>query len=217
MLRFALPFALLAAPVYAAPVHAPVHHAAPVPKVPDTAWVAINTELGPITLELDGKHAPISTGNFLHYVDTRRFDGIIFYRSMHLDWGEQPNGLIQAGLRGDPRKVFAPVAHEPTTATGLSHIAGAISLARLAPGTATGDFSIMVSKLDGLDADPNGKDAEARAGYAVFGHVVAGMDVVRAIWDRPRDPAKGEGAMKGQLLARPVRVISLRRVPQPAP
>jgi len=175
----------------------------------------MTTELGVITLELDGKHAPISTANFMRYVDNKRFDGIVFYRAMHLKWGEQPNGLIQAGTRGDPRKIFPPIAHEPTSQTGVLHKAGAISLARLAPGTATGDFSILLSDIDGLDANPQSADPEVQAGYAAFGHVVSGMDVVRKIWDQPVDPNAGEGAMKGEMLAQPVKVISVRRVVAP--
>lgn len=220
LLRFALAAALIATPAYAAPARKAPPKPAAVKEVPpqplhDTETVAMTTELGIITLELDGKHAPISTANFMRYVDNKRFDGIVFYRAMHLKWGEQPNGLIQAGTRGDPRKTFPPIAHEPTSQTGILHKAGAISLARLAPGTATGDFSILLSDIDGLDANPQSADPEAQAGYAAFGHVVSGMDVVRKIWDQPVDPNAGEGAMKGEMLAQPVKVISVRRVVAP--
>jgi peptidyl-prolyl cis-trans isomerase A (cyclophilin A) len=218
LLRFALVAALLVSPIHAAkPRKAAAAKEAPPPPLRDTERVAINTELGTITLDLDGKHAPISTANFLHYVDTKRFDGIVFYRAMKLTWGEQPNGLIQAGLRWDPRKIFPPIAHEPSSQTGVLHKAGAISMARLAPGTATGDFSILVSTLEGLDADPKSDNAEGQAGYAAFGYVVEGMDVARRIWDQPTDPEKGEGGMKGQMLATPVKVLSVRRVPAMAP
>ena len=67
--------------------------------------------------------------NFLRYVDQRRFDGTVFYRAMRLPWGDQPNGLIQAGTRGDPRRELPPIAHEPTSQTGVLHKAGAISMA----------------------------------------------------------------------------------------
>lgn len=219
-LRFALFAALIATPAYAAPVRRAPAKPAVVKEVPpqplhDTETVMMTTDLGTITLELDGKHAPISTANFMRYVDNKRFDGVVFYRAMHLKWGEQPNGLIQAGTRGDPRKTFPPIAHEPTNQTGVLHKAGAISLARLAPGTATGDFSILLSDIDGLDANPQSTDPEAQAGYAAFGHVVSGMDVVRKIWDQPVDPEAGEGFMKGQMLAQPVKVISVRRVVAP--
>lgn len=205
---------LLAMPALAAPAHrhpAPPPEPAPIP-LADTVRVDMVTTLGTIAIELDGKHAPVTVANFLHYVDTRRFDGITFYRAMHLAWGDQPNGLVQGGLR-DPRKLFAPIAHEPTSATGLSHKAGSLSMARNAPGTATADFSILLSDMTGLDADPKATDPDLALGYAVFGHVVAGMDVVRKIWDAPISPTEGEGVMRGQMLAEPVKVLTVRRVP----
>ena len=151
----------------------------------------------------------------MRYVDGRRFDGMTFYRAMRLTWGDQPNGLVQAGLRGDPRKLFKPVPHEPTSQTGLSHKAGALSMARFAPGTATADFSIMLSDLTGLDADPHSDNPELQAGFAVFGRVVSGMDVVRRIWDAPLSPTAGEGALKGQMIEPPVKVLTVRRTVTP--
>lgn len=189
--------------------------AAPPPDTvaPDTVAVEIVTEKGTIALALDAKHAPVTTANFLRYADQKRFDGTVFYRSMKLAWGPPPNGLIQAGTQGDPRRVLKPIAHEPTSATGVLHKAGTISMARYAPGTATGDFSIMLADMPALDADPAAADPERRAGYAAFGRVTAGMDVVRAIWEGPISPTKGVGAMKGQMLEPPVRVLRVRRVP----
>ncbi|WP_072384381.1 peptidylprolyl isomerase [Novosphingobium sp. NDB2Meth1] len=184
----------------------------PPPPLAAVERVALTTELGVIELALDGAHAPISTANFLHYVDSKRFDGISFYRAMHLDWGDQPNGLLQGGLR-DPRRLFKPIAHEPTSQTGLSHVAGAISMARNAPGTATADFSIMLSDLTSLDANPASADPEAQAGYAVFGKVTAGMDVVRKIWESPISQTLGEGSMRGQMLEAPVKILTARRLP----
>lgn len=211
---FAASFALCAstAPALAAPAHK-AHKAAPEPApipLADTVRVAMVTSLGTIEIELDGKHAPITAANFLHYVDTKRFDGITFYRAMHLAWGDQPNGLVQGGIR-DPRKLFPPIAHEPTSQTGLSHKAGALSMARNAPGTATADFSILLSDMTGLDADATAKDPDLALGYAVFGHVVSGMDVARKIWDAPMSPTEGEGVMRGQMLAEPVKVLTVRR------
>ena len=178
----------------------------------DTVRVAIRTELGTIVCDLDHAHAPKTVENFVRYVDGRRLDGMTFYRAMHLAWGDQPNGLVQAGLRGDPRKVLKPVEHEPTSLTGLSHKAGTLSMARFAPGTATSDFSILLSDMPGLDATPSASDPSQQAGFAVFGKVVEGMDVARKIWDAPRSPTKGEGVMKGQMLEPPVTVLSVRRV-----
>lgn len=193
--------------------------AAPAPKpapLPDTVRVVMTTELGPITLDLDAKHAPITTRNFIRYVDQRRFDGIVFYRVMRLAWGQQPNGLIQAGTRGDPKRALPPIAHEPTSVTGVLHRAGAISMARNAPGTAAGDFSILLSDLSSFDADPNATTDEGKAGYAAFGYVVEGMDVVRKIYDVPLSATMGVGVMKGQMIEKPVRVLTVRRVPIPA-
>jgi peptidyl-prolyl cis-trans isomerase A (cyclophilin A) len=117
---------------------------------------------------------------------------------MHLAWGDPPNGLIQAGTQNEPKRVLPPIAHEPTSVTGIKHKAGAISMARYAPGTASGDFSILLSDMPSLDADPSSANPEIAAGFAAFGHVVEGMDVVRHIWDAPRSPTKGVGVMKGQ-------------------
>lgn len=182
---------------------------------PDIVRVAIVTTLGRIEVDLDHAKAPVTVRNFVRYADQRRFDGIIFYRAMRLDWGQQPNGLIQAGLRGDPRKVLRPIAHEPTSQTGLRHLSGAISMARAAPGTATADFSILLSDLVALDADPAAADAERRAGYAAFGQVSSGMDVVRKIWDSPLSPTRGDGPLKGQMLDPPIKILTVRRMPIP--
>ena len=172
----------------------------------------MQTTVGPITIALETERAPITAANFLAYVDGGKFDGTVFYRAMRLDWGEQPNGLIQGGTQNEPDRIRPSIAHERTSDTGVLHTAGAISMARLEPGSATGDFSIMLSPQPGLDADPASDDPELREGYAAFGHVTAGMDVVRAIFDAPVDPDKGEGWMKGQMLAEPVRIVSVKRV-----
>lgn len=176
-----------------------------------TTMVVIETTFGPVHVSLETERAPITTANFLRYADEGRFDGTAFYRAMHLKWGEQPNGLIQGGTQNDPERVLEPIEHEPTNETGIKHVEGAISMARFAPGTATGDFSITLSPQPGLDADPASDDPELQAGFAAFGHVVKGMDVVRAIWNSPVDPEKGDGWMKGQLLDQPVRIVSVKR------
>lgn len=187
------------------------------PPTPETVQVVLETELGAITIALETERAPVTAASFLRYVDEGRLDGTVFYRAMRLDWGEQPNGLIQGGTQMDPKRILPPIAHEPTNETGILHKAGTISMARYEPGSATGDFSIMVSDQPGLDADPQASDASLRAGFAAFGHVVSGMDVVRKIFAAPTDPDKGEGWMKGQMLADPVRIIEARRVHPAAP
>ncbi len=217
--RFAasLILAFLASGIAGGAIGKPAPKPAPAPvaqPLPDTVRVALATEMGTITIDLDGKHAPVSTRNFLRYVDGKRFDGIVFYRVMRLAWGEQPNGLIQAGLRGDPKRVLPPIAHESTTQTGLKHVAGAISMARLAPGTATADFSILVSDIPGLDAGQNPSDPD---GYAVFGKIVEGMDVARKIYAVPLSPTAGSGVLKGQMIEKPVKILTVRRVAIPKP
>ena len=180
----------------------------PAPDAPVRA--TITTAQGTITVELDRARAPISTANFLRYVDARRYDGINFYRSMKLPWNA---GVIQAGQR-DPKKLYPPIAHEPTSRTGLSHVEGVLSMARREPGSAQSEWSITIGDMTGLDAKPGAPGDSA--GYAVFGRVVEGMDVVKRIWAGPTDPNAGQGAMKGQILKPPVRILSIRRAP-PAP
>ncbi|HEY0446779.1 MAG TPA: peptidylprolyl isomerase, partial [Allosphingosinicella sp.] len=96
-----------------------------------------------------------------------------------------------------------------TSRTGLSHVDGAISMARHEPGSATADFFITVGAMPAMDADP-GQPGD-NLGFAVFGRVVEGMDVVRRILDAPTSPTEGEGVMKGQMLASPVRILTARR------
>ena len=204
--RLLLPLALLTTPLSA-------QDAAPADAdAPETTLVVIETTMGEITVALETERAPITAANFLRYADEDRFDGTVFYRAMHLDWGEPPNGLLQGGTQNDPERILDGIAHEPTNETGLSHTNGALSMARLDPGTANGDFSIMIKDQTGLDAFPGNEDPNLAAGYAVFGYVVDGMDVVLAIHDSPRDPYKGEGWMKGQMLADPVEIVDVRRV-----
>jgi peptidyl-prolyl cis-trans isomerase A (cyclophilin A) len=171
----------------------------------DLVPVAIDTSLGRIVVALDRAHAPLTTANFLRYVDAHRLDGETFYRSMHTD----TSNLIQGGVRSDVRKLYPPIAHEPTTQTGLHNVTGAISMANAGPGTTQADFFILVSDVPGFDAgDPQG-DA---TGFAPFGHVTEGMDVVKKIWESPVSPTKGEGAMKGQMLDPPIKIIKAARL-----
>jgi peptidyl-prolyl cis-trans isomerase A (cyclophilin A) len=147
----------------------------------------------------------VTTANFLHYVDTHRLDGESFYRAMH----SQTSNLIQGGVRSDARKLFPPIAHESTSTTGLHNVAGAISMANAGPGTARSDFFILLSDVPAFDAgDPQG-DA---TGFAAFGHVTEGMDVVKKIFDAPVSATRGEGAMKGQMLDPQVKIIKATRL-----
>ena len=210
--RFVAAFALLLLPALAAAQDEPLPDPHGLDPDHETQLVALETTMGTITVEIETERAPVTAANFLRYVDEQRFDGIVFYRAMQLDWGEQPNGLIQAGVQYDPDRVLDPIAHEPTSETGVLHVKGALSMARFEPGTATGDFSIMLQEQPGMDADPASDDPELRAGFAAFGRVVDGWDVVHAIHAAPTDPEKGEGWMKGQMLADPVKILTARRV-----
>ena len=199
--------AVLSIPAFAqaAPATAP----APAP-AEDLVPVAIDTSAGRIVVALDRGHAPLTTANFLHYVDTHRFDGETFYRAMHMpDADGKDGGLIQGGIRTDARKLYAAIAHEPTSKTGLRNVAGSISMANNGPGTARADFFILLSDMPGLDAGGPGGDAN---GFAAFGHVTEGMDVVRRIWNSPVSQTKGEGAMKGQMLDPPVKILHAQRI-----
>jgi peptidyl-prolyl cis-trans isomerase A (cyclophilin A) len=175
------------------------------PAASDMVPVEIDTSLGKIVVALDRLHAPITTANFLHYVDTHRFDGETFYRSMHSAGG----GLIQGGVRSDVRKLYPPVADEPSSKTGLKNVAGAISMARGAPGSAQADFFILLNDMPGLDAGGDPSDPD---GFSAFGRVVEGMDVVNKIYNSPLSPTKGEGAMKGQMLDPPIKILHAERL-----
>jgi peptidyl-prolyl cis-trans isomerase A (cyclophilin A) len=198
--------ATFAAPALAQPApSAALSAESPAPKE-DLVPVALETSLGRIVVALDRGRAPVSTANFLRYVDAKRYDGESFYRAMKVTGGE--GGLIQGGIRTDSRKLYPPIAHEPTSKTGIKNVAGTISMARLEPGSARADFFILTADIPSFDAG----DASDPDGYAAFGHVVEGMDVVNKIFAAPTDPNKGEGVMRGQLLEPPVKILKAARV-----
>ncbi len=154
---------------------------------------------------VDATHAPVSAANFLRYVDQGMYDGGMFHRTVTRT--NQPDNavkieVIQAGINpARAHEEFAPIALERTTVTGLRHLAGAISMARAGPDSATSDFFICITDQPSLDfggaRNPDGQ------GFAAFGHVVRGMDVVRRI-QRAR--------ANGQSLAPPVKILSIRRL-----
>ena len=183
----------MGAPALAQPAPAPV---------PAPVRVTLQTSAGDIVVEVDRQRAPITSGNFLRYVDERRYEGGMFYRAMQ---GGVGRGLIQGGV--DPRRALPPIAHEPTSRTGLSHVDGALAIARAAPGTATADIYITLGDMTYLDAGRADPD-----GYAVFGRVVEGMDVVRRILAAPTSPTEGEGSMRGQMLSPRIRILGARRL-----
>lgn len=175
-------------------------------EAPALPRVVLHSSRGDILVELEVRRAPVTVRNFLRYVDQKRLDGSDFYRAVKIgDDGKY--GLVQGGLRGNPKRVLKPIAHESPRTTGLSHLDGVISMARTDPGTATADFFFVVGDLVALDGQASGDEV----GYAAFGRVVEGMDVVRDILEQPRSVDGGEGVMKGQMLAKPVKIISVRR------
>lgn len=169
----------------------------------DVVKVAMETSAGRIVIALDKGRAPLTTANFLKYVSSGKYNGESIYRAMK--YGDT-GGLIQGGITSDARKLLPAVAHESTTSTGLMHVRGAVSMASQGPGTAQADFFILTTDIPGLDA--SGSDS----GFAVFGKVVEGMDVVDRILASPVSATKGEGSMKGEMLDPTVKIVKAARV-----
>ena len=169
--------------------------------------VRVETALGAFEVELDAARAPITVANFLKYVDGGFYDGGRVHRSARLETqAARPVKIevIQAGI--DPartREAFPAIPLERTSVTGILHKDGTISMARSGPDTATSDFFICVGDQPSLDfggaRNPDGQ------GFAAFGRVVSGMDVVRAIH---RAPADGENLTPAVTIARASRVRS---------
>jgi len=168
--------------------------------------VVIRTEKGDVLVEVDIVRAPITAANFLRYVDAGLYDGSTFHRTVTP--ANQPANririeVIQGGeLPAD--KAFPPIAHETTAMTGIRHLDGTISMARDRPGTASSSFFICIN--DQPELDLGGRRNPDGQGFAAFGRVVRGMDVVRAIQALPA---------RGQQLTPPVKIISVRRVDDP--
>ena len=177
------------------------------PPPPSDVRVVLDTSAGQIVVAVHMGKAPITAANFLRYVDQKRLDGTVFYRGV----GSADYGFVQGGAQNDPKRVLPPITHEPTTLTGLTHDQGALSMARYAPGSATGDFFIVLGQMPAMDAHP--ELAGDNQGFAVFAHVVQGLEVVQTILAAPKSPTAGEGVMKGQMLEQPVRILTARRLP----
>ena len=171
--------------------------------------VTITTEKGAIIVEIAADKAPITSANFLRYVDTRRYDDAQIYRASR-DEGAPTFGLIEAGLPNHPGRILPPIAHESTTQTGLKHLDGTLSLARFEPGSGRADFFICVGEAPNLDANP--AQAGDNLGFAAFGRVTDGMDVVRAILALPTPGKARNPAMVGQILEPPVPILSMKKM-----
>lgn len=171
----------------------------------DNPRVLIKTELGEITVEIEEARAPVTSANFLRYVDAGLYNGSVFHRTVTLN--NQPDDIvlievIQGGILA-PERSFPPIPHETTETTGLKHVDGAISMARSRPGSATSSFFICIN--DQPELDFGGRRNPDGQGFAAFGRVVSGMDVVHKIHEHPAE---------GQSLKPPVGILSVIRLKQ---
>jgi peptidyl-prolyl cis-trans isomerase A (cyclophilin A) len=175
--------------------------------------VAIHTAKGTIVVELESGRAPITSANFLHYVDTKRYDDGQIYRASRTRGLPPGNGTIQGWPNPVAMRRYPPIAHESTTQTGLIHDTGTISMGRYGPGSATADFFICASPQPYLDAHPEAPvdKMHSNLGYAAFGHVVSGMDVVLTILALPTNGKAYIKEMQGQILTKPVPILTMRR------
>lgn len=166
-------------------------------------YILIKSEFGDIEVEVYDRKAPITASNFLKYVDANAFEGGSFYRTVTMD--NQPNNdvkieVIQGGAKREVER-FPAIEHETTDMTGVLHKNGVISMARSDPGSATSEFFVCVN--DQPELNFGGKRNPDGQGFAAFGRVVRGMDVVRKIHMRPAD---------GQRLDPSVKILNIVRV-----
>jgi peptidyl-prolyl cis-trans isomerase A (cyclophilin A) len=168
--------------------------------------VRVETSMGVIVLEVDGAKAPATAANFLKYVDAGHYDGGTFHRTVTM--GNQPDSpvkieVIQAGVaEAKAKEGFGPIALERTSVTGLKHVNGAISMARGMPDSASSGWFICIN--DQPELDFGGKRNPDGQGFAAFGRVVEGMDVVRKIQTAPNKTL--------QQLTPPIQIIKAARV-----
>jgi len=179
-----------------------------------TARVRVQTELGDIVVEVDSVRAPGTAANFLRYVDEGHYDGGTWHRTVKMD--NQPEStikieVIQAGVNPDRAKSgFPAIALERTSVTGLLHKNGVISMARGGPDSATSGWFICINDQPSLDfggqRNPDGQ------GFAAFGRVVSGMDVVRKIQAAPSS-ADRKTNTEAQRLTPPIKILKVARIP----
>lgn len=173
-------------------------------QLPGRIPVMIETSLGTIDAELDSMKAPVTVTNFLRYVDAHAYDSGRFHRTVRMD--NQPDNavkieVIQGGASRDTTRPRWPAIDlERTNITGLLHGDGALSMARGGPNSATSDFFICIGAQPDLDF--GGKRNADGQGFAVFGRVTRGMDVVRTIQSQNAD---------AQRLTPPVTIVRISR------
>ena len=172
--------------------------------------VVFETAKGTIEIEVDAAHAPVTAANFLKYVDGGLYDEGTINRAVRPDNTVRHDVEIQVIqfqiARARQREQFPPVPLERTSVTGLKHLDGAVSMARNGPDTATGSFSIVIG--DQPEMDFGGKRNADGQGFAVFGRVVKGMDVVKAIQASPTGPP---GAYGPESLNPPIGIVKASR------
>ncbi len=166
--------------------------------------IEIKTETGSIIAELYTDKAPITCENFIKYIENNKFEGANFYRVVRMN--NQPNNdvkieVIQGGLGFDVEgSPYPPIEHETTNETGILHKDGTISMARAEPGTASSEFFICIN--DQPELDFGGKRNPDGQGFAAFGKIIKGMEIVKQIQEMPDE---------GQILVKPVRIISIKK------
>ena len=202
LVRFARPVAMTVA---IAALAAVVSIARPAAQTP--VRVRVQTELGDIVLEVDTARAPNTAANFLRDLEAGHYDGGTFHRTVKMD--NQPDSpvkieVIQAGVNPDRAKEgFAPIPIERTSVTGLRHTDGAISMARGQPDSATSGWFVCINDQPSLDFG-GGRNPDGQ-GFAAFGRVVQGMDVVRKIQRAPNTTA--------QVLTPPIKILKAALIP----
>ena len=176
--------------------------------------VIFETELGAITMEIDVAKAPVTAANFLKYVDGKFYDGGVINRSVRPDNTIRKDVEIQViQFQSDParnRERFPAIPLERTNVTGLRHVDGALSMARSGPDSATSGWFICINDQPSLDfggaRNPDGQ------GFAAFGRVVSGMDVVRKIQQAPSSSDRKTNT-EAQKLTPPIAVTKVTRLP----
>jgi len=184
-----------------------------------TSWVTLNesckaqtllmtTDKGTISIKMNPKKAPITCENFMKYVTAGKYDGAKFYRTVRMNNQADKNvkiEVIQAGLQNDTTGNFPAIVHETTKMTSLKHLNGTVSMARTKPGSATSEFFICIN--DQPELDFAGKRNPDGQGFAAFGTVISGMEVVKKI-----QAGKTGEAEFSQTLELPVRIIKIKKL-----
>lgn len=184
-------------------------------KVASGVALIMETSLGSVGIEVYPERAPATAENFLQYVDNGYYSDGAFYRTVNPsnDNNPLPINVIQGGINismsSDFEAPLAPIAHEGTKATGLRHDDGALSMARFTPGTAQSEFFISIG--DNPVLDEGGMRNPDGLGFAVFGKVTDGMEIIRSIHEEPANGPAPDPYVKGQVLAPPIEILSIRR------